>query len=145
MRNWVVDGFGVKEWENIKASIRTGRFVEGDYYGAIKCGALCWDIVLRDCSYRNGKCVEWLLCADAYLLGRDTGYGYTRSGIPYDYADGLCLKFDISKGYEQTLCDFLTQIDEEVESTELWAEYADKTDLIWEIGTNDGQTEVDND
>ena len=131
--DWKVDGFDAKAWDGIKRTIAETEFIEGnDFFGCFKCGALCFDIVLRDVSY-TGKPIEWLLCADAYLLGIDSGYGYTKRGTPYDENDGICLEFDLEKEFEETLKSFTDQIDKATQENKTWTEYANKTDLTWEM------------
>ena len=131
MRNWVVKGFDAKAWKAVKNTIAKKNFYTeySDVFGQIMCGALCFDLVLRDYSdYDSG----WGFSADAYLLGIDSGYGYTRDGTPYDEDDCVMLKYDTRKGFEETLKSFLEQIEHEVQKNKRWAEYADKTDLRWE-------------
>lgn len=128
MNGWIVEGFDETAWLRIVDTIKRGKFIDGnDYFGNFHKGALCVDIVLRDAD--KG---EWLLCADGYLLGLDTGYGYTASGTPYEEGGGLALDFDIAKSYEETLKSFLEQIDEEAQTDKGWKEYASKTEPTWE-------------
>ena len=133
MRDWFNDGFNEESWWNIQETIRRGDFIDGnDVFGQIMCGAICFDLTLRDTDWVDGRCSEWLLCAEAFLLGENTGYGYTNIGrIPYDYCDGFCLEFDVSNDYQTTLQSFLKQIDDAVNNNLTWAEFADKTDPIW--------------
>jgi len=135
--NWINDGFTPKNWEDIKRTIRNGEFIDGgDYFGAFKCGALCLDIVLRDVD--DG---EWFLCADGYILGENTGYGYTKKGTPYDEADGIALMHNedadftdvMNADYESVLKRFIQKMDEAVNNDPIWKEYANKTDLTWEM------------
>ena len=133
MRKWHVDGFDENAWSQIKETIRRGDFIDGnDVFGQIMCGAICFDLTLRDTDWVGDKCTEWILDAEAFLLGEDTGYGYTVSGIPYDYGNGTVLKFGMHADYQSTLQDFLEQIDGAVNNDRIWAEFADKTDLVWE-------------
>lgn len=137
MRNWYVDGFDAEAWDKLKETVRRGSFIDGnDVFGQIMCGAICFDLTLRDTEYVDHKCTEWLLCAEAFLLGEDTGYGYTLNGTPYDYGDCVVLEFSTRKGYAHTLYDFIMQIDKAVEDDKIWAKSADRTDITWR-GLND--------
>ena len=132
--NWKVDRFDAKAWELIKETIKNDCLFNGtDFFGCIKCGALCFDIVLRDGRYSDGRPTEWFLSADAYLLGDDTGYGYTKRGTPYDEDDGFALEYDLEKGYDETLASFIEQINEAIQNNRKWTEYANKTDHVWEM------------
>lgn len=133
--NWKVDGFDAKAWDDIKRTIAEGNYCteHSDFFGCFKCGALCFDIVLRDASYSDGTVEEWLLCADAYLLGWDTGYGYTKLGTPYEECDGFGLEFDLNKSFDETLKSFTDQIDKATQQDKTWIEYANKTDITWEM------------
>ena len=133
--NWKIDGFDASAWEDIKKTITEGHYCtpHSDFFGAFKCGALCFDIVLRDTSYSNGKCTEWILCADAYLLGENTGYGYTKRGTPYDDGDGFGLAYDLEQGYDETVASFIEQMDKATRNDLIWLGYANRTDLTWEM------------
>lgn len=132
--NWHIDGFNQKSWDAIKDAIRSGNYADGnDYFGSFKRGALCFDIVLRDVSRSDGTVEEWLLCADAYLLGSDTGYGYTKRGTPYDEGDGIGLEYDPGHGFEETLSSITKQLDEATQNVAIWKEYAMKTDITWDM------------
>ena len=123
---WLIDGFNAESWNNIKWTIEQNEFIDGnDWFGNFKCGALCWDIVLRD----TGE--EWLLCADAYLLGVDSGYGCTQSGIPYDQGDSFDLKFDINHTFDEALESIKAQLDKATMESKYMLEFANKTDLVW--------------
>ena len=55
----------------------------GDYIGCVRVGNLCFDLVVSYDIY--GK---QFLAYDLYVGGVDTGYGYSDSNYPYDYAEG---------------------------------------------------------
>lgn len=131
---WKIDGFDASAWEDIKKTIAEGEYCtdHSDYFGAFECGALCYDIVLRDVEYSDGVVTEWILCADAYLLGWDTGYGYTVNGTPYEEGDGTGLEFDLNDGFEETLASFIEQLDKATVENKTWLEYANKTEPRWE-------------
>ena len=125
---WIVNGFDKKAWDDIRSTIANNRFIDGnDFFGNFMCGALCFDIVLRDLDVD-----EWALCADAYELGEDTGYGYTEKGTPYDEGDGFVLAFDVKNSFEETLKSFLDQITEHTLNDQIWLSYANKTEPKWE-------------
>ncbi len=133
MRDWFVDGFTAEEWWNIQETIRRGNFIDGnDVFGQIMCGALCFDLTLRDTEWDGDRCKEFVLTAEAFLLGENTGYGYTVNGTPYDYGDWVCLKFDVHQDYQTTLASFLKQIDDAVNNDTIWAKFADTTNPVWE-------------
>ena len=136
MRNWFFDGFDVKAWDKVKKTIRQGKYIDGDdVFGEIKCGAVCFDLILRDPeTYDDGK---WHLEADAYLLGIDDGYANTSDGIPYTYDGGIELPVNLRMGYAHTQYDFMVLIEESVNKNKRWSEYADKTDIVWKRSGND--------
>lgn len=55
---------------------------EDEYVGCVRVGNLCFDLMVRD---NDGKLY---LSYDLYVGGVDSGYGYTASDYPYDYAEG---------------------------------------------------------
>ena len=128
MRDWFVKGFDETAWWNLKETIRRGYFIDGcDFFGQIMCGAICFDLVLR----HGDDPSEWILWAEAFCLGENTGYGFTVHGIPYCYGDGFMLEFDEHDDYKTTLQSFLKQIDSAVSNDKIWSAYADKTDFLW--------------
>ena len=130
MNGWTTNRFDAKAWEAIKTDIKKREFVteHSDYFGCIRKGAICFDIVLR-----NVDNEEWILCADAYILGENTGYGYTVKGTPYDEADGIPLEFSIAKDFNSTLQSFIEQIDKAVRNDLIWFKASERTDLTWEM------------
>lgn len=132
--NWLNDGFTLESWHALKRTIHERRFCTeySDVFGQFKCGALCFDIVLRDpeCSV-DGK---WHLDADAYLLGIDDGYGYTKDGTPYTEADGTGLTINTRMAYATVLDRIIQQLDDAVERNQIWKECAEKTDTVWKKG-----------
>lgn len=67
-----------------------------DYVGAVYIGDISIDILYDT--------TDNMLMFDFYVLGEDTGYGYTlKSDTPYDYADGIGLKLDVftNMSYEE--------------------------------------------
>lgn len=128
MFNWDVITFDRSAWDAIKETIRKNEFYTeySDYFGHIICGAVCFDIVLRDCDSD-----EYLLCADPYLLGIDAGYGYTKDGTPYDQYDGFCLNYDVNDSFDAALSSFINQIDTFTANDKTLTEYANKTSVTW--------------
>lgn len=59
-----------------------GLMYEDEYVGCVRVGNLCFDLMIRD---NDGKLY---LSYDLYVGGVDSGYGYTTSDYPYDYAEG---------------------------------------------------------
>ena len=65
------------------AKVENSMIGYDDYVGCVRVGNLCFDlIVFYD---ENGK---QFLAYDLYVGGVDSGYGYTASDYPYDYAEG---------------------------------------------------------
>ena len=129
MRDWKTHGFTEDAWEALKESIAKCQFCTkySNFFGNIYCGALVYDLVLYDTDD------DWTLCADAYLLGEDTGYGYTpERNTPYDEGDGFRMDFDVTKSYDETLMSFIEQAERMTNSDRTWTEFADKTDPKWE-------------
>lgn len=135
MRDWKVHGFDESAWEALKESFTKKDFCTSysDFFGNIYCGALDYDIVLYECD-EDG----WFVCADAFLLGKDTGYGDSESGIPYDGGDGRGLTVDVNMTYEEALASFVEQVDDITNDMTEWAEYADKTEPKWEDEYKEG-------
>lgn len=132
MRGWIVKVTKGK-WEALKHDVEMDKEDYGklsefwDCYGNFMKGALCVDVVYRD----TGD-PEWLLCGDGYILGEDTGYGYTREdNIPYDEADGFCFEFDTTKTYEEMMNSMIDQVEAYIATDKRWQEAIAKTDLVW--------------
>jgi hypothetical protein len=54
-----------------------------EYVGCVRVGNLCFDLMVR-----TNENDESYLSYDLYVGGVDSGYGYTASDYPYDYAEG---------------------------------------------------------
>lgn len=131
-RDWFVDGFTPEAWKAIKDTILMHDFrtAFSDYFGAIMCGAVCFDIVLRDVGETDGT--EWLLCADPYILGIDSGYGYTRKHeTPYDEYDGFAFEFYRHMKFDDALRSFIEQVDDFTANDATLSMHADRKDLTW--------------
>lgn len=128
MFNWDVVTFDRSAWNSIIETIQKDKFCTeySDYFGHVICGAVCFDIVLRDVDGDG-----YLLCADPYLLGIDSGYGYTKDETPYDEYDGFCLDYDTNNSFDSTLSSFISQIDTFTAADKTLTEYANKTDVTW--------------
>lgn len=128
MYNWNVKIFNSSAWDAVKHTIQDDDFHTeySDFFGCITCGAVCFDLVLRDCGSDG-----YLFCADPYLLGIDSGYGYTKDGTPYDEYDGFCLDYDVNDSFEDTLSSFISQIDTFTAEEKKLTKYASKTDVVW--------------
>lgn len=129
MLSWDVKSFDRSAWDAVKDTIQNNKYRTeySDYFGCVICGAVCFDLVLRDCGNN-----EYLFCADPYIIGIDSGYGYTNDGTPYDEYDGFCLDYDTDKSFEETLSSFTSQIDKFTTTDNTLTEYANKTDVTWE-------------
>lgn len=128
MFNWDVITFDRYAWDDVKKTIQNDSFCteHSDYFGHIICGAVCFDLVLRDADSDG-----YLLCADPYLIGIDSGYGYTKDGTPYDEYDGFCLYYDPDSSFDDALSSFIAQIDNFTAADKMLTEYANKTDVTW--------------
>lgn len=132
MRGWIVKV--TKEmWEALKHDVEMDKEDYGklsefwDCYGNFMKGALCVDVVYRDIDEP-----EWLLCGDGYILGDETGYGYTlKDNIPYDEADGFTFTFYPDKSYDEMMDSMIDQIEAEIAKNKRWKEASDRTDLVW--------------
>ena len=69
--------------------------IYGGYIGTIHVGMISIDVT--NCSE-----IEKLSC-DFYVLGEDNGYGYTKTGEPYDEAGGFVIDFDDKIPYDEVL------------------------------------------
>lgn len=128
MFKWDVKTFDRSAWDAVKDTIKNHKYCMeySDYFGCIVCGAVCFDLVLRDVDSDG-----YLFCADPYLLGIDSGYGYTKDETPYDEYDGFCLDYDVNASFEDTLSSFIRQIDTFTAEEKKLTEYASKTDVVW--------------
>lgn len=128
MFNWNTESFTRSAWAAVKVTIREDNLCTeySDYFGCVTCGAVCFDLVLRDCGNN-----EYLFCADPYILGIDTGYGYTNDGTPYDEYDGFCLDYNVNDSFEKALSSFINQINKFTANDKTLTEYANKTDVTW--------------
>ena len=66
---------------------------EEDYVGAIRVGDISVDLIVHADINK--------LSFDFYVLHEETGYGKTKHGIPYDFADGFYMDInDVNLSYE---------------------------------------------
>ena len=70
------------DFTNYCAKAENDLLIEGDYIGCVRVGNLCFDLMVR---LNDDKLY---LSYDLYVGGVDSGYGYTASDYPYDYAEG---------------------------------------------------------
>lgn len=128
MFDWEVKSFDRSAWDAVKDTIKNHEYCTeySDYFGCIVYGAVCFDLVLRDVDSDG-----YLFCADPYLLGIDSGYGYTKDGTPYDEHDGFCLDYNTSDSFDNVLSSFISQIDRFTANDKTLTEYASKTDVVW--------------
>lgn len=87
--NW--DGFSEEIFNKYKKDTREGSIIADDCLGLVRIGNLCFDIITRN--YENEESV--VLDADLYVGGVDSGYGYSSSGYPYDFAGGFTISDEI--------------------------------------------------
>lgn len=82
--NWNIES---KDWEEVKAKIKSENQYADDCIGLVRCGDLCFDLIVSE--DENEKLyLEYNL----YTGGIDTGYAYskteTEEEYPYDYTEG---------------------------------------------------------
>lgn len=71
-------------WDELtKADYENIKIYPDEFVGKIRCGELCFDVLIRD----NGE-DGYSFSYDCYVANVDSGYGYTKDGIAYDYASG---------------------------------------------------------
>ena len=76
--NWIIeDEAALNKW------MKSISDEEADYITSIRSGDLCFDLIER-----NVDGINYVL-ADLYVGGIDTGYGYSKDGYPYDFADSI--------------------------------------------------------
>lgn len=71
------------DFTNYCAKVENNMITSEDYIGCVRVGNLCFDLLID--WDQHGK---MFLVYDLYVGGVDTGYGYTVSDYPYDYAEG---------------------------------------------------------
>ena len=67
---------------------------DSDYLGSVYIGDICIDFVC------HAEFIEQLYL-DFYVLHENTGYGYTKNNIPYDYAEGIIIDTPYNLSYDQ--------------------------------------------
>lgn len=94
-----------REWKRYKTDCGSKRRIINDYYGKVLVGNLSIEFQLTD---ENKPFTNW------FCLYRDTGYGYTENGTPYDLLDDYftvpikCKSFDnFKKLCEKKICKLL--------------------------------------
>lgn len=106
------------KWHNeyIEDALDENReIIAYDYIGALRVGNLCFDLMERDCGEFNQPEVK-LFC-DLYVSGIDTGYGYGKNDIPYDYADFTGGVFELKEYKGKSLEEFKKMIEKECEKS----------------------------
>ena len=91
---------------------------DGEYYGSLYYGGLCFDLVVREYNSDafdpgfaiNNKVVD-LVC---YILDIDSGYGYLNNDIPYDFYEYCGTSVQIPKNITKE--QFLKECDKEIKS-----------------------------
>ena len=95
-----------KEWNRYKKDCHLKEWISDDYYGKVLVGNLSIEFQITD---ENKPFTNW------FCLYKDSGYGYTESGIPYDLLDDYflvpikCKSFDNFKEIcEKRICKLIT-------------------------------------
>lgn len=94
------------------------------YFGAIRVGDLCFDIIFGD------GCID----GDLYIGGVDDGYGYSwkDKGYPYTFGfTGADVKFDEFVTYEQYKALFEARAVKVIERNPEWTKKAKEELHIW--------------
>lgn len=81
------DYFSKQKWIELYAKLREGDVDDDEYYGAVRIGDLCFDIVLHTSIDWDGNfdAVDSYIDGDLYVGGIDSGYGYGKENYPYEF------------------------------------------------------------
>lgn len=71
-----------EEWHRYKDDCSSKEQASDDFYGSVLVGNLCVEFVSEP--YSSNKLLPF---TNWYCLYKDSGYGYTNSGTPYDLLD----------------------------------------------------------
>lgn len=119
-------------YNKLKKGAEKGK-IDCDYIAQIIQGAVSCDFcIIADEGFADTDfCIAGKYAIDAkyFLLGKDSGYGETDNGTPYDCPGGFYGY--LKDTYEETVDGFLTQFDECMENEELIAG-TKETVLTWE-------------
>ena len=111
------------EWKRMIDEHINHKDSSDNVYGNLYVGKLCIDFV------HTKDDDAWYLFPEVFELGKDTGYGYTPSNVPYDYLDSdfkipvRCKTFDSFKAKVEKLVKDMVVRDNLIEQAE--AELAD--------------------
>ena len=127
--------FSKGSYEYFKRVISTGKLENyNDFLGQIYEGAVCCDlIILSDEGYEGENyCYgsRYMLDGKFYLLGKDTGYGQTKNGTPYDCVSGFYGY--LKDTYEETVEGLIKQFNELTSEDPELREGCANTELTWE-------------
>ena len=125
--------FTKETYDKLKKGAATGN-IDCDYIGYITQGAVKCDLcVMEDEGYEGEDwCIagRYFIDAKYFLLGKDSGYGETDKGTPYDCSCGFCGY--LKDTYEETVNGFLSMFDECMEGNEELIAGTKETTLTWE-------------
>ncbi len=126
--------FTRERYEDIKNNVEEFYKKNGDYAGQIVEGAVCCDFtILEDgCFEKEDYCVGsgFVINAYFYLLGKDTGYGETDFGTPYDCVCGFYAY--MKPTYEEFIDGIVSQFEEYVGKYKELADGVNETERTWE-------------
>ena len=98
--------------------------IRDDVYGQCMVGGLCADI------QHTLDCSDWYAFANVFQLGKDTGYGTTDDGTPYDLVDdGPAVPLDAAS-FDEFKAEFEKNFAAFIEKKGL-AEAANQTTPVW--------------
>lgn len=81
--NW--DGFTEEDFVDYCAKMENDQVCDGDFFGSVRVGDLCFDLVARENS--NDFVID-ALDYDLYIGGIDDGYSYGKDNYPYTEGGG---------------------------------------------------------
>lgn len=133
--NYTIE-FEKKDYDYLMDVIKTGHVEDGiEDCGFVNIGAVNCELMIREnCGKgdrfygENGVGLD----ANFYLLGKDTDYAETESGIPYSHEDGFYV--EVKDTYEDTLEQLLKEIEEYINSNKDLLTGSKNTELTWDYG-----------
>ena len=102
------------EWRRYKDDCSSKKQAHDDFYGSVHLGNLCVEFVSE--SYSSDKLLP---LTNWYCLYKDSGYGYTNNGTPYDLLDvtfSAPISCDTFDSFKKRCEDMIREIVEESEN-----------------------------
>lgn len=125
--------FTRETYDKLVKGVAAGN-IDCDYIGQIWQGAVSCDLsIIEDEGFEGADyCIgrKYAIDAKYFLLGKDSGYGETEHGTPYDCPCGFY--GELKDTYEDTLNGFMAMFDECMEGNEELIAGTKETTLTWE-------------